>query len=56
MICEGRKPRARKAPVARPKECKLQWVSYNFDQALAVLDAWQCLRIKSSYAGNWVTE
>jgi hypothetical protein len=24
MLCEGRKPRARRAPVARPKECALQ--------------------------------
>jgi hypothetical protein len=24
MLCEGRKPGARRAPLARPKECKLQ--------------------------------
>jgi hypothetical protein len=49
MLCEGRKPRARKAPLARPKESKLQCAVADLLRRHA-LPKWQWTHFP---AGEW---
>lgn len=59
-LAQGRKPRARRAPVTRPLEihlhmtvakllrdhCRPDWQWCHIDEALAALNSWGCLSIR----------